>query len=877
MSDDWHRREVLRMLAAGAAAGGLAGCERRLDMLTPDVVAPPGIVPGVPEEYSSASVMAGYAAGLMVRHRDGRPVKVEGNPNHPASLGATDVFAQAMLFSFYDPGRARGVLRQGQPASWGHFQAAVAAGGKRLRILSGTSTSAALAGQIAALGEDYRDLRWHRWEAVSRDVVRDGVRMAYGTAGEIVPDLSAVDCLLAIDSDVLSSAPGHLRHARDFAARRNPTRAARRSRLYAVEATPTLTGAAADRRFPAGPSETDAVLRGLAAALLRGEAPPEGTPPWLAGVIADLRAHRPHSLVHIGPDHPAEAHALVHAVNEALGGRNVTFRLLPSIEAEPVRQRDSIAELAADMRAGKVDTLVILDGDPVVTAPADLNFAEAMGHVPLSIGLSSAAALWTIPAAHPFEAWSDARAFDGTATIIQPQALALRGGRSAHEVLALFAGEARPDGQALVREHWRARLDDRAWRDALRDGVVAGTAERPLDAALRPAAIRPLPERPAAPLTVLFRPEPHLWDGRFAANGWLQELPRPFSKLTWDNPLLIAPAAAAAMGLANGDRVRLGAVETAVWIQPGQAEDCVIAQYGGSVDYYPLRRAGTLSSAPATLQRIGGQYPLAATEHHAPLPGQGEDLLRGGQPGPSLYDPPERAETAWGMSIDLNACIGCNACVIACQAENNIPVVGKEQVLRQREMHWLRIDRYYGESEEQGFVDWLPILCMHCEEAPCEVVCPVGATVHDAEGLNVMVYNRCVGTRFCSNNCPYKVRRFNYLAFSAEEKRPSDSRNPDVTVRARGVMEKCTFCLQRIAAARVQADIENRPVRDGEVVTACQAACPSRAITFGDIHDPASAVAARKKSPLSVALLGELNTRPRVTYERRVRDRGEPA
>jgi molybdopterin-containing oxidoreductase family iron-sulfur binding subunit len=876
-----NRRDMLKLLAAGAAAG-LAGCEKRVDILTAAVKAPPGIVPAVPDYYSSASLLNGYAAGLLVKHQDGRPVKVEGNPAHPASLGATDIFAQSMILSFYDPARDRAPSRDRQPAGWSRFKAEILSRkGKGLRVLSGASTSPSLAAQIAAIGA-----RWHRWEAVSRDSVREGSLLAFGRPVDSLPDLSKADIIFAIDSDLLSSAPGHLRFARDFAARRNPTRTQKMSRLYAVESTLSLTGGVADHRFVAGPREIHAVLMGLAAVLLRNEPMPDAAPPWLAGVIADLKAHLGRALVHIGPDQPPEAHALVHAVNDRL---DAPVKTLPTAQ-EPA---ESIVELVEDMQAGKVETLLILDGNPVFTAPADLDFKSALEKVPFSVSLSvdfdetGAKTTWWVPAAHPFEAWSDARAFDGMVSLIQPQAMPMFGGRSASEVLALFAGEEKPDGQALLRHFWRDRLSEVAWREALTEGVVEGSAAQPVELTARAPV---MPPAPSALLTILFRPEPHLWDGRFAGNGWLQELPRPFTKLTWDNPLLIAPGLARQQGLANGDMVKIGEMEAPVWIQPGQAEDCVVALFGGGrggagFDYYPLRG----QSQPASLEKTGKRFDLAATEHHTPIAGQGEDLakqatlaafmadptvLRGDDPTPSLYTPPPRSETAWGMSIDLNACIGCNACVIACQAENNIPVVGKDQVLHQREMHWLRIDRYYSGEADSPDIAWQPVLCMHCEEAPCEVVCPVGATVHDAEGLNVMVYNRCVGTRFCSNNCPYKVRRFNYLAYSTEEARTPESRNPEVSVRSRGVMEKCTFCLQKIAAARIQADIENRPIKDGEVKTACQSACPTQAFTFGDIHDLESQVAQRKSSPLTYRLLGELNTRPRVTYEGKIRNEG---
>ena len=899
--EPWDRRQILKIMAAGMTLGGVSGCDSHGDVLMPAVVAAPGIVPGIPNFYSSASVIGGYAEGALGKHRDGRPIKVEGNPNHPASLGATDIFAQAMLLDFYDPDRAHGPITAGRPSGWAHFLAALKRQqirGERFRILTGTVTSPSLAAQIEHLRSVYPGLRWHQWEAVSRDSVRGGAQIAYGRAVEMVPHLAKADVILAIDSDLLSSAPGHLAFARAFAGRRNPAQTGKMSRIYAVESTPTLTGLAADHRFSVGPADLHAALTGLAGAILRNETVPDRLP-WLAAVVNDLKTHRGSALLQIGPDQPPEAHALVHAINEALGGRGRLYDLLPSAEAEPIDQTASLAELVRDMDAGNVDTLLILDGNPAFTAPADLGFKEALKRVAFSVNLAaapdetSAVATWHIPKTHPFEAWDDARAFDGSLTLIQPQSLPLHGGKSAHEMLALFAGDDAPDGKALLQKGWQ----DPAWHKALMTGVVEGTASKPIGDSLRNVAALPAP--PEAPITVLFRPDPQILDGRFANNAWLQELPRPLTKLTWDNPLLIPPGLAKKLGLENGDRVALtangGKVEVPVWVQPGQSEDVVTALFGygrhrsGTVgegagfDFYPLRHAGALVQAAASLEKIPGRFPLATTEHHALIDEEDHELARTAtlaafvanrnvvqtpkMPAKaSLYagdQPPSSADTAWGMSIDMNACIGCNACVSACQAENNIPVVGKDQVMREREMHWLRIDRYY----ESGFQ---PVLCMQCEEAPCEVVCPVGATVHDSEGLNGMVYNRCIGTRFCSNNCPYKVRRFNYLAYSREEKRIPESRNPEVSVRARGVMEKCTFCVQRIAEARIQADIENRPVRDGEIKTACQSACPTQAFTFGNIRDPESEVSKRKASPLSYAMLGDLNTRPRVTYEGRI-------
>ena len=559
------------------------------------------------------------------------------------------------------------------------------------------------------------------------------------------------------------------------------------------------------------------------------------------------------------------------------------------------------------MRAGQVETLLILDGNPVYAMPG---FREALQQVPFSLCTAPAPnetariTTWYVPGTHLFEAWGDARAHDGTVSIQQPQALPLYGGHDAFEVLALFEDGAPVRGLERVRQTWREQLDDAAWQDALADGVVPGTAYTPVTAGAvdrRYRLVHPAPSR--RNLNLLIRPDPNLIDGRYANNPWLQELPRPLGKIAWDNPLLLAPATARASDLRNGDVVELamGArrLRIPIWIVPGLAPDCAVAWLGGGrtaagevgngvgVDVTPLLgidatpgaaqdRATRSRRQHRPPQHAGGRADArrrasCATARSPPSP---PTQISCAEPAtsPTIYRtrPPADGGVAWGMSVDLNACIGCNACVVACQAENNVPVVGKEQMLLGREMHWLRIDRYYEGPEDDPDSLLQPMLCMHCEQAPCEPVCPVEASIHDSEGLNLQVYNRCIGTRFCSNNCPYKVRRFNFGAWAAEEHRAPISRNPDVTVRARGVMEKCTFCVQRIAAARIAHDRDGAPE---QVVTACQAACPTQAFTFGDINDKTSEVSKRKQSPLDYALLAEQNTRPRLTYEARIVNR----
>ena len=869
---------------------------------------PPNIIPGLPNFYSTANIQDGYATGVVIKHSMGRPTKVEGNPNHPASLGATDVFAQAQLLDFYDLERAWAISARGYPSTRENLESALALQrikfsenrGKGFRILTGAFTSPTLMAQLDALIKATPRLAGRNGNPLSRDNVSKGAALAYGQPVDLTLKLDQADVIVAIDSDLLSAAPGHLRYARDFASRRNPTRTRKMSRIYAIEPTPTLTGAIADHRFVAGPRE-----------LIRSS---WRWPPVFFTTIAvgcsrlDGRCHcgsRRELWTRADPcgTRTTARNACAGACDErgawrAVDNSGIDRAIGP--DGEPATA--SLDELVDEMRAGKVNALVIIDSNPVYAAPRALGFVEALKRVEFSLTLSttpnetSNETIWAVPMAHAWESWSDARAYDGVATILQPQALPLYDGIDIHTMLALFAGSVPASPLEIVQATWKPRMaKDFAgtWRDALADGVISNTASPKVDARLRASATRLTPpEPPNHPMTLLFRPDPYIWDGRYANNPWLQELPRPLTKLTWDNPLLISPALAKQSKLQNMDIVRISAgdeqMEAPVWIMPGQAPDCVVALLGfgrkhvGAVgsgagfDFYPLRGG---AYAPS-LKKAAGRAELACTEHHNLIFSAPDEIVRSGtladylenpkflatsKPESALYRWKPEGPAAWAMSVDLNACIGCGACVVACQAENNIPVVGKQQVIHEREMHWLRIDRYYAGTPEAPASYFQPMLCMHCEQAPCELVCPVGATVHDSEGLNVMIYNRCIGTRFCSNNCPYKVRRFNYFAFAREEQRPPEARNPEVTVRARGVMEKCTFCLQRIAQARITADREDKPV--GDVVTACQAACPTRAFTFGDMANPDREVAKRKQSPLDYALLADQNTHPRVTYE----------
>ncbi len=936
------RRRFLQLMSASLAFGGLAACTRQpLERIVPYVRQPEEIVPGRPLYFATSAVLGGYALGLLAESHQGRPTKIEGNPEHPASLGATDVFAQASVLDLYDPDRSQTVTHNGRISTWEAFGAEIggavatlaATGGLPLRILSGTVTSPTLAALIRRVLAENPKARWHRWEPAAGDGERAATAQLFGEPLAVRYDFARAEVVLALDADFLTSGPGAVRYARDFVRRRRAAVAGEgTSRLYAVEPTPSPTGTLADHRWPLASAEVGHFALEVAAALgVPGVASPGGRHAERAGIVAaDLAAHRGASAVVAGDQAPAALHALALAMNAALGSLGATVLATEPVAADPVDGAASLADLVADLRAGAVDTLLILGGNPVYDAPADLAFAEALLAAPRRIHLApsanetSAYCHWTLPQAHDLESWGDARAFDGTVSLLQPLIEPLYGGRSALEVVSLFTAGGTRSGEELLRAHWQerwAQIDfEPAWRKALHDGFVpdsaaAARAVAPGDvsptAAALAAAQPPSPERPE----LLFRPDPTVWDGRFANNGWLQECPKPLTKLTWDNAALVSPALAQRLGLANGQWLELEAdgrsLSVPAWIHPGQAEHSITLHLGygrtavGRVgqgtgfDAYRLRTRAALWSVPVAARAGAGRYPLVSTQlHHniAPDPRQGANLegreaehrhlLRVGtleryrehpefareaghgiDPGLSLYPGWEYRGNAWGMSIDLSACTGCNACIVACQAENNVAVVGKEQVARGREMHWLRIDRYYEGSLEEPAVHHQPLPCMQCEQAPCEVVCPVAATTHSDEGLNDMVYNRCIGTRYCSNNCPYKVRRFNFLLYSDFGTPVAKlQRNPDVTVRSRGVMEKCTYCVQRINAARIEAEREGRPIRDGEIVTACQQACPTEAIVFGNLADPASRVSARKRQPLDYALLAELGTRPRTTY-----------
>ncbi len=918
-----ERRGFLKLMAASLALAGLSGCDDppdKRDHIIPYVRSPERAEPSVTLHYASAALMDGFANGVVVSVFNGRPLKIEGNPEHPWSRGGTDVLGQASVLGFYDPERSQTVRHLDRASTWQAFRGAVtgplaamrAGDGAGMRLLTGPVTSPLLRQQIAAMRAAYPGMRWHSYAPVDRTAIYDGARRAFGRPLEPRWRFDAARTVVALDGDFLDPGPQQVGVARDWAdARRASVARGELLTLHAAGPIPNLTLAKADHAVPARPAEmldlARALLRDVAVAPAPSDATAAPLDAWRARAAAALRAARGASLVIVGAAQPAEVHEAAHRLNDALGntGRTV-FYTKPAAE-----QADSLSDLADALHGGSVRALVMLDCNPVYDAPASLAFAQALQGVPLKIhaGLhadeTAQRSDWHLPVAHPLEAWGDARSLDGTIGLIQPTIAPLYDGRPAAEIVALLTDGQERQARDMLRSLHQGDQDEAGfaprWDAMLKAGFVPDSAFAPETAVLTPAAASSAPPDafPGAPsdpaaLDVLFRPDPCVWDGSVADNPWLQELPKPLTKLVWTNAVTVSPSLAAREGLAQGDTVEVHAagrsIEGAVWVLPGQADGTVGVSLGyGRVvagrtsyaigyDAYRLRDAASpWRLAGAALRRTGETQRFATTQDHSTM--EGHDFVRvqreGAAPAgetksfdqPSFYPPKQGDDRAWAMAIDLDACIGCNACVTACQAENNIAVVGREQVAMGREMHWLRIDRYYEGATDAPRTHFQPVPCMHCENAPCEVGCPVEATLHDNEGLNLMVYNRCIGTRACSGYCPYKVRRFNYLDYSAgAPPTVSLQRNPDVTIRARGVMEKCTYCVQRIVQARIESGKSRQPIEDGAVQTACQGACPTRAITFGDLNDPASAVRAARQDPRHYALLGELNVRPRTTY-----------
>ena len=926
------RRNFLKLMSASIALAGVTACTKQpLEKIVPYVQAPEQVIPGKPLHFATAFVHSGYAQPILAESHMGRPTKLEGNPEHPMSLGAADAFTQASVLTLYDPDRSQLVKKTGRISTWEAFSTelnealAVQKQGKGLRILTETITSPTLAHQINTVLSRFPNAKWHQYEPSGSDAVRRGSKLAFGEYVTTHYDFTKADVVFSLDADFLVNYPESIRYTKAFVSRRRAENGIEKmNRLYLVESTPSLTGSMADHRLAIRASDIEIITRVVATKLNaipgRASLPAHLAPheKWFDALVRDLKKKRGKSVVIAGEYQSAAVQILVHAINDALGNIEKTIKYTAPVEARPENHRDSLRELVTDMKQGEVGLLLILAGNPVYNAPADLNINEAFAKVNLCIQLglyeneTTEACHWHIPEVHYLETWSDARAADGTVSIIQPLIAPLYDGKSAHEILNAFADQSDRSSYDIVHEYWQRQHPsgdfEKFWQQALHDGFIADSAlpEKQVSFQADLDALKSKSELSES-MEIIFRPDPTVWDGRFINNGWLQELPKPFTRLTWDNAVLISPATAEMLNLKNEDVVEINhrgrIVKAPVWIQPGQAENSITVHLGygrthtGQVGTGTGFNAYTLRTSDAPwfdtgveIRKTGKQYKLASTQLHHSMEnrhlvrvGTLEQFLEhpefvhelGHDPDPAMTFYPEHKNDgyAWGMTVDLNSCTGCGACVTACQSENNIPIVGKEEVTKGREMHWIRVDRYYASDLDAPETYHQPVMCMHCENAPCEVVCPVAATTHSSEGLNEMVYNRCVGTRYCANNCPYKVRRFNFFKYADYETESLKlQKNPDVTVRHRGVMEKCTYCVQRINHARIDAKKEDREIYDGELETACQQTCPADAIVFGNINDPKSRVSKLKASQLNYGLLTDLNTKPRTSYLAKLRN-----
>ena len=1036
-AEEWHdpieRRTFIKLMGASLALAGLSGCVfQPPEKIVPNVKQPEEYVPGKALFFATAAPLLGAATPVIVRSNEGRPTKIEGNPDHPNNRptdfppedplrdprgsSATDIFTQASILSLYDPDRSPTLTYREDIRTWTAFVGEMRSildeqrpkQGAGIRFLTESVISPTLGALMQELKTALPQSKWHQYEPTNRDNARAGAMMAFGQPVNTTYRFDLAQRVLSLDCDFLAPTfPGYLRYSRDFMARRRITETNKEmNRLYVVETTPSNTGAVADHMWEVKPSEFEAVAKAIAA----GSAPQNL--PWIAPLVKDLQQHNGASIVLAGDNQPPIIHALAHSMNSALGNVGKTVFYTDPLEVNPVEHRESLQALLSDIDTGLVELLVIIGGNPVHNTPVDLKLSperlqkitkqkttNRVVHLSEYKDETSEWSHWHVPAAHYLESWGDTRSYDGTVTIIQPLIQPLYEGKTAYELLAVFTEQYDRKPYDMVKAFWQTHRNQgqgnqvqaqpsgagnnqsarptstpaptspaRAaapavpaassppaaapspmpspsedfetwWRQSIHDGFIANTAFQPKTLALNSGWANqqtpPVQQPAAGTFELVFRTDPSIYDGRFSNNGWLQELPKPLTKVTWDNVAVVSPNSAQQIasvidngGATKGREHYVPLVEITdqqgqkvtapLWVLPGQPDGVITVHLGygrrlaGKVgsgnesepvgfDAYQIRT----SSAPwfttgVKVTNTGRDYQLATTQLHFNLEdpkfateerdvvrsvtlesflkqGGGEHAEEEKHEHPSIYGHPydykDQAENApnyaWGMAIDLNNCIGCNACTVACQSENNIPVVGKHEVVRSREMHWIRLDTYFkgfDPNHPEG-INFMPVPCMHCENAPCEPVCPVHATVHSAEGLNDMVYNRCVGTKYCSNNCPYKVRRFNFFLYQNWDQPTYQlMRNPEVSIRSRGVMEKCTYCVQRIQNAKIQAELEDRKVHDGEIVTACQAVCPTEAIVFGDVNDPNSRVSKLKQSERNYSLLGELNTKPRTTY-----------
>ncbi len=955
--DGVSRRRWMQLMGASLAFGGLAGCRWQAEKIAPMAMRPENRVPGEPEHFATSIEIGNLPRHLLVTCYDGRPIKVEGNPDHAASRGASDAFSQASILGLYDPDRSD-ALRQRDGSqvftrSWDdfqqfadkHFAAIEKRAGEGLAILLEPTSSITSGWLLERFRERFPKVKSYAYAAISNKNEAEGTRLAFGRPLRARLDLTKANVIASFDADLIGLHPNSIAHLRDFTGRRDPKK--NMNRLYAVESQFTVTGAAADHRLATKSADIGELLvhidRLVRERLLIDTSDvttslPEDATRFAEALADDLVKNRGRSVVVVGRTQPAEVHAIAHDLNATLENIGETVLLTDDPSELPA---ESLNDLVTQVQQGRVDTLLIMGGNPVHDAPGEFQLSDLLPNIPTTIrsGLyedeTSQHCTWHLPEAHAFESWGDVRSWDGTICVTQPLITPLLGGKSQIELLSMVCGVRRHSRElvrhAISQATGQVLSPDR-WACLVHDGLLEGSALPIVDAKLqlspkRDDIVRSITSRSDVQLELVFVPSDAVFDGRLANIGWLQETPDFLTKLTWDNAAILSPETAKLLGVEHEQFVSItsgsSVVELPVFVLPGQAPGSIglalgygrtaAGLVGGKAsegvppvgfNVCPLRRWNAEEfTTEFDITPIERTYKFATTQDHHAIDtvGMEETGRRVGQlvreatldkykahpdfaqhathhpPLESLWEEPSHDGHAWGMSIDLNKCIGCNACMVACQSENNVPIVGKEQVAMGREMHWLRVDRYFTGEVASPEVAIQPVACQQCENAPCEQVCPVAATVHSDEGLNDMVYNRCIGTRYCANNCPYKVRRFNFFDYNEQLEEPNRQLaqlviNPEVTVRSRGVMEKCTYCVQRIQSTKISAKNEQRSIRDGELMTACQQACPAQAIEFGDLNDPSSRVAKSHSDPRAYGMLSELNVKPRTKYLARIRN-----
>ncbi|WP_428236184.1 TAT-variant-translocated molybdopterin oxidoreductase [Gracilimonas sp.] len=967
LSDGVSRRGFLRVMGASVALAGLAACRRPVQKILPYSKQPEDVVPGVPLYYATAMPVQGNLVGLIAENHEGRPTKLEGNDMHPASRGGTSIFNQAAILGLYDPDRSRSPLQNGEKATKADFEAFAnshfANTGQRIAFISEANSSPTYNNIKEQALSKFNNATWVTYEPFGEDNVLEGNQIAFGGRLRTHYNFENADVIVSLNDDFMSSThPNSVEYAKQVSSRRKVTDTeGEMNRIYSVEDSFSLTGSYADHRLRVKASQMEAFTYALAAALstrvnglsaFSGYSNEFSDHKWITALADDLAANAGRSALTLGSQHKPEVHAAVAAINNALGNTGSTVHYLEVPHLDEQNSTEAFANVVSEMKAGNIDTVVMVGVNPVFTAPADLDFENALSNVETVVNLSdyvdetSLKSTWHVNRAHFLEAWGDGYSYGGARSVIQPQIRPLHEGLSEIEFLNTIVSGSITAGYDLVRDtfqgYYRSGFDNR-WTNILHDGIDTTGNFNEVNVRLTSGFTSAM-NRATSNVTstsgmeVVIRPDATLYDGRYANLGWLQELPDPMTKVTWDNVALMSPATAEKLGIeeASAGQDDYDVVEITVngksinivaWIQPGHVDDAITLTTGygregigrvassyidytaGGVDVYPLRGTDNMLYASASVSKTGDTYEIACVQDHHSL--EGRDMYRQasiseykdnpdfasfasvhtyevpgmkeaeemGEDQPiSLFDEqtyPDH-EPQWGMAIDLNSCFGCGVCVIACQSENNIPVIGKKEVKMGREMHWIRNDRYYvGDDPDSPQAVHQPVPCMHCELAPCEQVCPVAATTHSDDGMNQMTYNRCIGTRYCANNCPYKVRRFNFFNYPKEYLTTGDdpdiiqmAMNPEVTVRFRGVMEKCTYCAQRVNRAKIEAKNKTGSPKpaDGAVKTACQQACPADAIYFGDLTDDNSEVAKMKRNERNFQMLEELNTRPRTSY-----------